>query len=146
MTEQDSVDGINALLAEMPRETAAAFVQRLHQDAARMAAEAEQAPPLMRGPEFPWGLHYFNAVTARYTCRRPGCGMAYLEAVDELPGPLTLPADFTPDDLSAAITAQASERSRLRQERVERAFTEHYRTDHPELLEEIHGTPAPAPR
>ncbi|MGX1301313.1 hypothetical protein RKD35_002801 [Streptomyces albogriseolus] len=146
MTEQESVDRINAMLAAMPQEAAAALVQRLHQDTARMAAEADQAPPLMRGPEFPWGLKGFNAVTARYTCRQPGCGTVYLEAVDELPGPLTLPVNFTPDDLSAAITAQAAERHQARLERVEAAFRDHYRTEHPELLEDTHGTPAPAER
>ncbi|MFK0063323.1 hypothetical protein ACIQTN_29355 [Streptomyces werraensis] len=146
MTAEDSTARLNAMLAEMPRESAAALVQRLHQDLARAAAEAEQAPPLMRGPDFPWGLKGFNAATARYTCRRPGCGMVYLEAVDELPGPITLPVNFTPDDLSAAITAQASERHQERLARVEAAFREHYRTEHPELLEEIHGTPAPAER
>lgn len=137
---------INAMLEEMPRETAASLVQRLHEDAGRMAAEADQPPPLMHGPEFPWGLHGFNAVTARYTCRQPGCGTVHLEAVDELPGPITLPVNFTPDDLSAAITAQADERHQARLARVDAAFREHYRTEHPELLEEIHGTPAPAQR
>lgn len=146
MTGQDALDRINALLAELPQETAAALVQRLHQDAAGMAAEADQAPPLMRGPEFPWGLHGYNAATARYTCRQPGCGMVYLEAVDELPGPITLPVNFTSDDVSAAITAQAAERHRERLARVEAAFRSHYRAEHPELLEEIHGTPAPASR
>ncbi|MEV0016719.1 hypothetical protein [Streptomyces tendae] len=146
MTRQEAMDQVNALLAAMPEESAAALVQRWHQDAARAEAESDQAPPLMRGPEFPWGLHGFNAVTARYTCRQRGCGMVYLEAVDELPGPITLPVDFTPDDLSAAITAQASERHEARLARVEAAFREHYRAEHPELLEEIHGTPAPATR
>lgn len=134
------------IMAELPRETAAALVQRLHEDTARLAAEALEPAPLMRGPEFPRGLHGLNAVTARYTCRQPGCCMVYLEAVDELPGPLTLPVNFTPDDVSAAITAQASERHEARLDRVDAAFREHYRTEHPELLEEIHGTPAPAER
>jgi hypothetical protein len=137
---------INAMLAEMPREAAADLVQRLHEDAARRAAQALEPPPLMRGPEFPWGLKGANAVTARYTCRRPGCGMVYLEAVDEMPGPITLPVDFTPDDVSAAITAQASERHQARLARVDAAFREHYRTDHPELLEAIDGLPAPTQR
>lgn len=145
MSEQATVDRINAMLAEMPHDTAAALVQRLHQDAARMAVEAEQAPPLMRGPEFPWGLKGLNAMTARFACRQPGCLMVYLEYMDELPGPLRLPANFTAEDVSAAISAQASERAQVRQDRLDAAFREHYRTEHPEL-EEIHGTPAPAAR
>ncbi|MFI0812897.1 hypothetical protein [Streptomyces echinatus] len=72
--------------------------------------------------------------------------MVYLEAVDELPGPLTLPANFTAEDVSAAITAQAEERHRLLLDRVDAAFRRHYRTEHPEALEEIHGTPAQAAR
>jgi hypothetical protein len=146
VNEQESVDRINAMLAELPHETAAILVQQWHKDAARVAAEADQAPPLMRGPEFPWGLRGLNAVTARYTCRQPGCGMVYLEAVDELPGPIRLPVNFTADDVSAAITTQARERHQARLDRVEAAFREHYRTEHPELLEEIHGLPAPAAR
>jgi hypothetical protein len=146
VSEQDTLERINAMLAERPQETAAALVQRWHQDTARMFAEVDQAPPLMRGPEFPWGLKGFNASTARYTCRQPGCRMAYLEAVDEMPGPITLPANFTQDDLSAAISAQAAERHRARLARVEAAFRDHCRTEHPDLLEEIDGTPAPAAR
>jgi hypothetical protein len=146
VSEQESVDRINALLAEMPQEVASHLVQRWHQDAARMAAQADEAPPLMRGPDFPWGLKGFNAQTARYTCRQPGCSMVYLEVADELPGPLTLPANFTADDVSAAITAEANARSEARLDRVQQAFTEHYRAEHPELLEENNGTPALAER
>jgi hypothetical protein len=146
VSEQDTVDRINALLAEMPRETAAALVQQFHQEAARMAAQADEAPPLMRGPEFPWGLKGFNAQTARFSCREPGCTMAVLEFMDELPGPLRLPVNFTSNDVAAAISAQASERHQARVDRLTAAFREHYRAEHPELLEEIHGTPAPAAR
>ncbi|SOE31821.1 hypothetical protein [Streptomyces sp. OK228] len=146
MSEQETVDRINAMLAEMPPLAAAALVQQWHKDAARMGAQALEPPPLMRAPEFPWGLHGLNATVARYECRQPGCSTVYLEQADELPGPLTLPANFTADDVSAAITAQADERSQLRLDRVQQAFTEHYRTEHPEALEEIHGTPSPAAR
>jgi hypothetical protein len=146
VSEQESVDRINAMLAEMPREVASHLVQRWHQDAARMAAQADEAWPLTRGPEFPWGLKGLNAQPARYTCRQPGCSMVYLEAVDELPGPLTLPANFTADDVSAAITAEASALSRARLDRVQQTFREHYRAEHPERLEEINGTPAQAER
>ncbi|MER7841654.1 hypothetical protein ABTY98_38660 [Streptomyces sp. NPDC096040] len=145
MSEQDTVDRINALLAEMPQDVASHLMQRWHQDAARMADQADEAPPLMRGPEFPWGLKGFNAQTARFACRQPGCPMVYLEFMDELPGPLTLPANFTAEDVSAAISAQASERHQVRLGRLTAVFREHYRTEHPEL-EEIHGTPAPAAR
>lgn len=77
MSEQETADRINGLLAEMPQESAARLVQQLHQDAARVAA-------------------------------------------------------------------QANERHRLRLDRVEAAFTEHYRSEHPQALEEIHETPGPS--
>jgi hypothetical protein len=146
VSEQETVDWINAMLAEMPQEVAGHLVQQWHQEAARMATQADRAPPLMRGPEFPWGLKGFNAQTARFACRQPGCTMVHLEFMDELPGPFRLPVNFTAEDVSAAISAQASERHQARMDRLTAVFREHYRTEHPEALEEIHGTPAPAAR
>ncbi|MFF4900400.1 hypothetical protein [Streptomyces sp. NPDC001068] len=146
MSEQETVDRINAMLAELPSATAAQLVWQWQQDAARLAAEQLEPLPLMRGPEFPWGLRGPNATVTGWACRQPGCPMAYLEDVDELPGPMTLPVNFTADDLSAAISAQASARHQARLDRIQRAFRDHYRTDHPEALEEIHGTPTPAAR
>ncbi|QIY99445.1 hypothetical protein HEP87_42965 [Streptomyces sp. S1D4-11] len=143
----DTVDRINALLAELPPVTAAHLVQQWKQDAARMAAQTLEPPPLMRGPDFPYGLHGLNATMAKYTCRQPGCPMVYLEDADDgLPGPLTLPVNFTADDVSAAITAQANVRQEARLDLVQAAFTDHYRAEHPEALEEIHGTQATAAR
>lgn len=136
----DSLDRINALLAEMPTPVAQQLVQRFAEEAERLQAEP---PPLVPGPAFPYGR---GSTMARWSCRT-GCGWAYEEDADPgLPQALVLPADFTADDVSAAISAQAAERSGARLDRVQEAFVEHYRTAHPDLLEESHGVPAPAAR
>ncbi|MDH6604475.1 hypothetical protein M2164_000110 [Streptomyces sp. SAI-208] len=62
--------------------------------------------------------------------------------MDELPGPLPLLANSPRQTLSAAVSAQASERDRARGARLTAVFRERYRTERPEALEEIDGTPA----
>jgi hypothetical protein len=141
VTERDTVDRINALLAEMPPLVAQHLVQQLAAETERM--QTEPPVPLVPPPAFPYGM---DAPRARWSCRT-GCGWGHEEETDPgPPGPLVLPANFTPDDVSAAISAQATARHEALRARIESAFTEHYRTEHPELLEDCHGTPAPAER
>ncbi|MDI9829667.1 hypothetical protein [Streptomyces sp. KAU_LT] len=136
MSEQESVDRINAMLAEMPPLVARRLVQQLAQEWQRQ----EQAPtPLERGPDFPYRR---LSTVARWACRT-GCGWAYEEDADPgLPGPLVLPANFTPADVSAAISRQAGERHQALRDRVDAALREHYRTEHPHLLEDVAAAPA----
>ncbi|TMU98203.1 hypothetical protein [Streptomyces sp. DASNCL29] len=49
----------------------------------------------------------------------------------ELPGPIRLPAEFTPDDINLAITAQANARGEKMHARVEAAIIAHYDEAHP---------------
>jgi hypothetical protein len=69
--------------------------------------------------------------TARYHCPR-GCGWWHDEPTDPGPKPLRVPVDFTPADLSAAITANAEAQGRALCARVEQALAEHLRSHHPD--------------
>lgn len=141
MSEQDTIDRINAMLADMPPLVGQRLVQQLAADAARMQ---EQPPvPLVPPAVSPYGM---GSTITRWSCRT-GCGWSYEEDADPgPPGPLVLPVAFTADDVSAAISAQATARHEAQLDRVQGAITDHYRAAHPELLEDIHGTPAEAPR
>ncbi|PSK58011.1 hypothetical protein B0E38_01856 [Streptomyces sp. 111WW2] len=139
--EQETVDRINAMLAEMPDPVAQQLVQQLAADRMRDEPPVSLVPPAT----FPYGRGLGGTV-ARWSCRT-GCGWGYEEDADPgMPGPFTLPADFTPDDVSAAISAQATARHEAQLDRVQAAFAGHYRTVHPELLEDTDGVPSPAAR
>lgn len=98
----------------------------------RARRETEWSPPepsVIPQPEFP--VRFGGIV--RYRCPL-GCAWHH----DENPGRdaaveslrLTLPANCTPDDLSAALDAHANERARTVRARIEQAITDHYETAH----------------
>ncbi|MGW1744616.1 hypothetical protein ACWCRD_03150 [Streptomyces sp. NPDC002092] len=99
-------------------------------DIERMRREAEQAPPAVTTipqPDFPIP---FGGV-ARFHCPLD-CGWRHDEGPDVEPmGPLLLPAGFTSDDVSAAISAQADVRANNFRLRVELAISEHFDAAHP---------------
>lgn len=81
-------------------------------------------------PEFPSRPRY--AGTVRWSCRY-GCGWSHTELPGLEPmGPIVVPANPRPEDVTAAITRQAEERHRALLARVTDAFTGHYAAAHPE--------------
>lgn len=68
----------------------------------------------------------------RYRCiEAPVCTWQHFEPLDCGPvGPLKLPADFTVDDVTAAITAQANARSEAYTARLTGIFEEHLDREH----------------
>lgn len=129
MTTADPMEEVEAALAAMAREFREGLVRQWWK------AATEPPPPqsLLPSPQFPYGLRHPNAGAVRWNCPR-GCGWWHEENPGrELPGPLRLPAGFTSEDVSEAITRQAQERSEALQRRVEDAITEHYTTAHPGL-------------
>lgn len=94
------------------------------------APEAEQGEAhLLPPPEFAGPL---GSGAVRWSCRY-GCGWSHTERPDLEPmGPLVLPADFRPEDVSAAVTRQAEERHQALQARVLDALTAHYAAEHQE--------------
>lgn len=99
-------------------------------DITRARREAAQTPPLVTTiptPDFP---KPFGGVV-RFHCPL-GCGWHHDEHPGLEPmGPLRLPADFTPDDLSAAITSQAEVRGNDFRLRVEQVIAVHFDEAHP---------------
>jgi hypothetical protein len=93
-------------------------------------AEAEPGEaPLLPPPELP-GPGFSGAV--RWSCRHR-CGWSHTEHPGMEPmGPLVLPVDFRPEDVSAAVTRQAEERHQALQARVLDALTAHYAAEHQE--------------
>ena len=113
-----------------------AAVRRLPQpsiaDLLRAQREAEQAPPppptTIPTPDFPKPL----GGVVRFRCPLD-CGWFHDEHPGLEPmGPLLLPADFTGDDLSAALSSQAEVSSNNFRLRVEHAISEHFDAVHPD--------------
>lgn len=102
-------------------------------DVLRARLEAEPVlPPLstIPAPEFPHPLRLGGVV--RYRCPLD-CGWHHDARPDDEPmGPLLLPAGFTTEDLSAAISSQAVVRSNNFRLRVEQAIAEHFDASHPD--------------
>lgn len=107
-------------------------------DVLRAQREAAAAPPsepsIIPEPTYPYGLTMHRlAGTVRWSCVH-GCGWAH----DENPGleatsmRIVLPADFTGQDISDALTTQATDRHKAMRQRVEDAITEHYARAHPD--------------
>lgn len=105
--------------------------------AAQKAAQAAPPPPsLIPYPVFPYGLGSGLGGVARFECQRPGCGWAVEVNADVAPiEPLILPAGFTPDDVSAALSERAAVRVEAQRADLERAFREHLGEVHPEQVE-----------
>jgi hypothetical protein len=116
---EDEFD-FDAALAKIP--------QPSMDDLLRAQREAEQTPPpatTVPQPSFPPGG------TTRFHCPLD-CGWYHDENIDPGPvGSLLLPADFTGEDLSAAITSAAEVRSNNFRLRVEQAISDHFDAAHP---------------
>lgn len=118
----DDFADIEAAMARLPQPTI--------DDLLRARREAEQAPPppptTIPTPEFPsFGVVRFNCPL--------GCGWRHDENPGLEPmGPLLLPADSTPDDLSAAISSQAAVRGNNFRLRVEQVIADHFTEAHPD--------------
>ncbi|MFM9594064.1 hypothetical protein ACKI16_24060 [Streptomyces scabiei] len=127
-TLADAYDELEAVLQTV-RATAGDDLRDLLA-ARQRAAEAEPGEAhLLPPPEFP-GPRFSGAV--RWSCRY-GCGWSHTERPGLEPmGPLVLPVDLRPEDVSAAITRQAEERHQALQSRVLDAFTAHYAAEHQE--------------
>lgn len=98
-------------------------------DLLRARREAEQTPPpppsTIPTPDFP----SFGVV--RFRCPLD-CGWFHDEHPGlESMGPLLLPAGFTSDDLSAAISSQAEARGNNFRLRVEQSIADHFTEAHP---------------
>lgn len=104
----------------------AADVMREIQEGRRAAEQAPPPPPsTIPAPDFaPGGV-------VRFHCPLD-CGWRHDENPGLEPmGPLLLPVDFTPDDLSAAITSQAEVSGNNFRLRVEQAIADHFTEAHP---------------
>lgn len=123
--DRDDVDAmLQAAAAQLaPVDLAAALA------AHRTAATTPQTPQSVipdptfpRDPARPW----LACSVARYACPR-GCGWFHDEPTDDqTPIRLVMPADPTPDDITAAITAHANDRADRTRRRIEAAITEHF--------------------
>ncbi|MGW5426903.1 hypothetical protein ACWET9_06700 [Streptomyces sp. NPDC004059] len=117
MTDDSDLD---AALARLPQPSLA--------DILRAQREAETTPPpatTIPQPDFTLGG------VVRFHCPLD-CGWHHDENTDPGPvGSLLLPADFTGDDLSAAITSAAEVRSNNFRLRVEQAISDHFNAAHP---------------
>ncbi|MFD4921129.1 hypothetical protein ACFWNE_07395 [Streptomyces goshikiensis] len=97
-------------------------------DVLRARREAEQAPPVVTALPMP---EFVRGGIVRYRCLLD-CGWFHDENPGlERPGPLLLPADFTAEDLSAAICGASEVRSKAFVMRVEQAIAAHFAVAHP---------------
>lgn len=106
-----------------------AALARLPQpDLLRAQREAEQAPPAVTSIPEPSLL---SGGVARFHCPLD-CGWHHDENTDPGPvGTLLLPAGFTGETLSDAITSAAEVRSNNFRLRVEQAISDHFQAAHP---------------
>ncbi|MFI1485809.1 hypothetical protein [Streptomyces sp. NPDC020747] len=112
-------------LNALTRPLGADFLREV-EDARRAAEQAPPPPPsTIPMPDFRPGC------IARFRCPLE-CGWHHDESTDPGPmGPLLLPANFTADDLSAAMSSQAEVRGNNFRLRVELAISEHFDAAHP---------------
>ena len=117
----DDFSDIEAALASLPQPSI--------DDLLRARREAELTPPpatTMPQPGFmPGGV-------VRYHCPLD-CGWSHDENPGLEPtGSLLLPANFTGDDVSEALTSMAEVRSKAYARRVEQAIADHFARAHPD--------------
>lgn len=111
---------LDALVGRLPMPT--------YDDILRARRADELAPPVVSVLPMP---EFVNWGTVRYRCLLD-CGWYHEEHPGlEMPGPLLLPADFTSEDLSAAMTSAAEVRGKARAMRVEQAIAAHFAEAHP---------------
>lgn len=111
---------LDALVGQLPMPTI--------EDLLRAQREAELAPPVVTALPMP---DFVRGGIVRYRCLLD-CGWVHDERPGlEMPGPLLLPADFTSEDLSAAMTSAAEVRGKAYVMRVEQAIATHFIEAHP---------------
>lgn len=111
---------LDALMGRLPMPTV--------EDLLRAQREAELAPPVVTALPMP---DFVRGGIVRYRCLLD-CGWFHDERPGlEMPGPLLLPADFTSEDLSAAMTSAAEVRGKAYAMRVEQAIAAHFAEVHP---------------
>jgi hypothetical protein len=117
---------LDAALARLPQPSLAEML--------RAQREAELTPPpatTIPQPEFPHPLRSILGGTVRYHCPLD-CGWYHDARPDDEPmGPLLLPAGFTTEDLSEAVSSQAAVRVNNHRLHVEQAIQEHFDASHP---------------
>jgi hypothetical protein len=124
----DTVKQAEELLAQMPPEQRARMMRDWWEAATREPEPAAPVFTMIPPPQLPWSL---RSTAVRYPCMT-GCGWAHEEDPGrELPGPLVLPANFTSEDVSAAITAEVEQRRAAADRRIEEALLAHYAQAHP---------------
>lgn len=109
-----------------------ALVSRLpvpsYDDVLKARRADEMAPPVVSALPMP---DFVRGGTVRYRCLLD-CGWHHDEHPGlEMPGPLLLPANFTSEDLSAAMTSAAEIRGKAYVMRVEQAIAAHFAEAHP---------------
>ncbi|NRQ31297.1 hypothetical protein HII36_05520 [Nonomuraea sp. NN258] len=107
-----------------------------HMDVLRAQQEAAKAPPppptVIPEPEFPYPPQHALGGVVRFRCPF-GCPWYHDENPGaEAPGRFMLPADFTQEDVTSAISLEAEARRNALLVRVERAITVHLAVDHPD--------------
>lgn len=124
----DDFADIEAAIAKLPPVDIAAML--------RAQREAEQAPPpppnIIPQPEQPYPLMHPLGGVMRFHCPLD-CGWWHDEnpGMDVRPLRIVVPANPTPEDFSAAISAQAAAEGDRFRARVEEAITDHYVEAHP---------------
>lgn len=110
-----------------PTDLAAALAaQRAAATAPQTSPSVIPEPTFPRAPAAPW----WACPVARYACPR-GCGWSHDEPTDDgAPLRIVVPADPTPDDVTAAITAHAAARAKQQRARIEKAITDHLADAH----------------
>lgn len=118
-------DSFRAVLAERER--------------ARTAPPEPEPEPVLPRPDTGPGIFGYGG-EVRWHCRH-GCGWFHAERPDLEPiGHVVIPVGGGPDDVSAAITRQATARHQALQERVLTAVTEHYEQEHQEAASASHSS------
>jgi hypothetical protein len=111
---------LDALVGRLPMST--------YDDVLRARREAELAPLVVSALPMP---EWMRGGIVRYRCHLD-CGWFHDENPGlEMPSPLLLPADFTSEDLSAAMTSAAEVRGKAYVMRVEQAIAAHFAVAHP---------------
>ncbi|AIV35632.1 hypothetical protein [Streptomyces sp. CCM_MD2014] len=136
-TDADTEDLEAIIRSAAPTLLDEAFRAMLAERERARTAPPEPEPVLPRPDPGPGIFGYGGEV--RWHCRH-WCGWYHAERPDlDVIGPVVIPADGGPDDVSAAITRQAKGRHQARHDRVLAAVTEHYEQEHQEAESASHS-------